>query len=156
MQLVDELSMINTTLVMWFATFAHKKSRGFSWILAIALLTILAVVSVVYHYIGDPLFHQNVYAVLTVAVLGRSWYLVHTKIRKAAPEDYKNMRDLVIFGFCAIAAAFTLWNLDRVFCSSLVGLRRDLGMPWGFLFEGHAYWHLLTGMGGYYYITYGE
>lgn len=29
-------------------------------------------------------------------------------------------------------------------------------MPWGFLLEGHAYWHLLTGLGGYYYITYGK
>ena len=156
MQLVDELSMINTTLVMWFATFAHKKSTAFSWIFATLLVSILGVVASVYHYLGDPVFHQNVYTLLTVIVLVRSWYLLYTQIRTAAPEDYKNMQALIFMGLACLGAAFTLWNIDTVFCGELIGWRRWLGLPWGFFLEGHGHWHLLSGLGGYYYITYGE
>ncbi|KAI5810114.1 alkaline ceramidase-like protein [Peziza echinospora] len=155
MQLVDELSMINTTLVMWFATFAHKKSTVFSWIFATLLVSILGVVASVYHYLGDPVFHQNVYTLLTVIVLVRSWYLLYTQVRTAAPEDYRNMQALIFMGLACLAAAFTLWNIDTVFCGELIGWRRWLGLPWGFFLEGHGHWHLLSGLGGYYYITYG-
>lgn len=30
-----------------------------------------------------------------------------------------------------------------------------MGMPWGFLLEGHGWWHLLTGVGAYYELMYG-
>lgn len=156
MQLVDELSMINTTLIMWFATFGHKQSVLFNWFLAIFLVSTLITVAGVYHYLGNPVFHQNAYAVLTVIVIGRSWYQVHTKVKTTSPEHYINMRDMVLLGLASVTAAFTLWNLDTIFCSPITSLRRQVGMPWGFLLEGHAYWHLLTGLGGYYYITYGK
>ncbi|KAF8469040.1 ceramidase [Kalaharituber pfeilii] len=155
MQLVDELSMINTTLIMWFATFGHKKSRIYTWALGLMLFGILITVAGIYLYLEDPTFHQNAYAILTVIVLARSWYQVHTQIKHAAPEDYNNMRDMVLLGLGSVGLAFTLWSLDTMFCRNLILLRRQLGMPWGFLLEGHAHWHLLTGLGGYYYITYG-
>ena len=156
MQLVDELSMINTTLIMWFATFGHNQSRLFRILLALFLISTLVTVAGVYHYLGNPVFHQNVYALLTIIVIGRSWYQVQTKVKKTSLEHYTNMRDMVLLGLAAIGAAFTLWNLDTIFCGHITDVRRSIGMPWGFLLEGHAHWHLLTGLGGYYYITYGE
>ena len=156
MQLVDELSMINTTLIMWFATFGHKQSRQFNWILAFFLISILIIVASVYHYLGDPVFHQNVYAILTIIVIGRSWYQVHTQVKETSPEHYRNMRDMVLLGLASVGTAFILWNLDTIFCRHLRDARRKIGMPWGFALEGHAHWHLLTGLGGYFYITYGK
>lgn len=156
MQLLDELSMINTTLIMWFATFGHKQSRFFMSLLAMALASTFVVIAVIYHYLGDPVFHQNAYAILTATVIGRSWYQVQTQVKNTSPESYKSMRDMVLLGLVSVTAAFTLWNLDTIYCRHLIAARRRVGMPWGFLFEGHAYWHLLTGLGGYYYITYGK
>lgn len=155
MQLVDELSMINTTLVMWFATFTHRRSNAFSLIFGILLIAILGLVTGVYHYLGDPVFHQNVYTLLTVTVLARSWYLVHMEVKDVSPVDYKRMRDMVLMGLLSVGSAFTLWNLDTMYCSKLIQWRRQMGMPWGFLLEGHGLWHLLSGLSGYYYITYG-
>ncbi|KAF8459148.1 ceramidase [Terfezia claveryi] len=155
MQLVDELSMINTTLIMWFATFGHKQSKRFNWVLALFLISVLVTVASVYHYLGDPVFHQNVYAILTIIVIGRSWYQVHTCVKETSPEHYRNMRDMVLLGLASVGAAFILWNLDTIFCGHLRDVRRKIGMPWGFVLEGHAHWHLLTGLGGYFYITYG-
>ena len=156
MQLLDELSMINTTLIMWFATFGHKKSPVFMWFLAVALVGTFVVVAAVYHYLGDPVFHQNAFGLLTATVIGKSWYQVQTQVKHTSPDCYRSMRDMVLLGLVSVAAAFTLWNLDTIYCRHLIVARRNIGMPWGFLLEGHAYWHLLTGLGGYYYITYGK
>lgn len=156
MQLLDELSMINTTLIMWFATFGHKRSRLFMWLLAITLASTFVFVAVIYHYLGDPVFHQNAYGILTGTVIGRSWYQVQTQVKNTSPDSYKSMRDMILLGLVSVAAAFILWNLDTIYCGQLIVARRYVGMPWGFFLEGHAYWHLLTGLGGYYIITYGK
>jgi len=125
------------------------------WLLAIALASTFVIIAVTYHYLGDPVFHQNAYGILTVTVIGRSWYQVQTQVKNTSPDAYKSMRDMILLGLVSVVAAFILWNLDTIYCGHLIVARRYVGMPWGFLLEGHAYWHLLTGLSGYYIITYG-
>jgi dihydroceramidase len=81
MQLVDELSMIYTTCLMLWATFEHGRSRlfGVLWGLFVASLAIS--ITLYYHYLQDPTFHQNAYAVLTAIVLIRAMVMQELYLR---------------------------------------------------------------------------
>jgi len=81
MQLVDELSMIYTTCLMCYATFSHKTKHPVPLILAVSLLSLALFITAYYHYLQDPAFHQNAFALLTVIVVFRSMYIMEVNIR---------------------------------------------------------------------------
>jgi dihydroceramidase len=79
-------------------------------------------------------------------------------------QQYENERDLSIlksmwvlvgFGISVFLGGFAIWGLDRVACSQLRVWRREIGLPWGVVLEGHAWWHLMTGLGAYCYLVWG-
>lgn len=53
-------------------------------------------------------------------------------------------------GLSIFLGGFLIWNLDNVFCSQVRQWRHAVGLPWAVLLEGHAWWHLMTGLGGKY------
>lgn len=93
---------------------------------------------------------------LTALLLFRSWYLMETRLRRTRPHDVDTMWWMVGWGLFVFLCGFALWNVDNAWCGVLRGWRRRVGLPWGVLAEGHGWWHLLTGVGAYYYIVYGE
>lgn len=167
MQLVDELSMIYTTCLMCYATFSYGKSKLYSIILAISLVSLALFITLYYHYLQDPTFHQNAYALLTAIVLFRSMWIMEVSIRpkfrsqerKAAnphpnadtkvaqnredardKEILRQMWTMIAFGLSIFLGGFVIWTLDNEYCSTLRRWRREIGMPWGFLLEGHGWW----------------
>ncbi|KAL7274164.1 alkaline ceramidase ydc1 [Rhizina undulata] len=151
MQLVDELSMIYTT-----STFSYGRSNGFAFFLGGLLVSIAGSITAIYHYLQDPKFHQNAYAILTAIVCFRSWWMMETRIRAKDPAAVRIMWMMVVWGLGIFLGGFALWNVDNKWCGELKSWRRAVGMPWGFLAEGHGWWHLLTGIGAYYYIVHGR
>lgn len=169
MQLVDELSMIYTTCLMTWATFEHKKPLVVKWIIGILVFGLALFITLYYHYLQDPTFHQNAYAILTAVVLLRSMYIMEMNIRphfrkrqlehekvqgsKTISEEAKlqerrnDDRDrwilsqmwlLIGFGLTVFLGGFAIWNMDNMFCGTLRTWRRELGLPWGLLLEGHG------------------
>ena len=205
MQLVDELSMIYTTCLMCYATFSYSRSRLFSLYLALFLLSLAIFITLYYHYLQDPAFHQVAYAILTAIVLTRSIYVMELNLRprlKQSENEYKllhkrsmtadektvsqgeDRRDrkilgmmwvMIGYGLTTFLGGFLIWHLDNVYCSKLRVWRRELGLPWGIVLEGHGWWydekaqpsrkedaantilyrHLMTGTGAYFYLTWG-
>ncbi|KAI9757324.1 MAG: hypothetical protein M1815_001410 [Lichina confinis] len=188
MQLVDELSMIYTTCLTCYASFSHGRPQRFRVLLALGLSALALFITLYYHYLQNPLFHQNAYAFLTAIVLARSMYLMEVSLRPRwrgeARDGSRSMRrkpptrgastgsrsnaeferDLTIlktmwrmvgFGLTFFLGGFAIWNLDNVYCSQWRRLRRDMGLPWGALLEGHGWWHIMTGIGAYYYLVWG-
>ncbi|KAL7820514.1 ceramidase [Trichoderma aethiopicum] len=163
MQLVDELSMIYTTCLMVHASFAYLRSRTFSAILGIALLSLAGSITVYYHVTKDPVFHQVAYGFLTATVVFRSMWVMEAQLRPVLtardPEEaarvLNTMWAMIATGLSVFLGGFLIWNLDNVFCSQVRQLRHAVGLPWAVLLEGHAWWHLMTGLGAYYYITWG-
>ncbi|KAI1962505.1 alkaline ceramidase ydc1 [Ophidiomyces ophidiicola] len=185
MQLVDELSMIYTTCLMCYATFSFSKSTRSRSILGLSLLGLSVFITAYYHYLQDPRFHQNAYAILTIVVVFRSMWLMEVTLRAKwrraralsnTPVDEsvtgvsrdiqlsQNTRDLrilntmwamVVCGLISFLGGFAIWNLDNMYCSTIRGWRRSVGLPWGIILEGHGWWHLLTGVGAYMYIIWG-
>lgn len=170
MQLVDELSMIYTTCIMCYATFAYSKSRQFSILLATGLVSLAVFITLYYHYLQDPAFHQNAYAILTAIVVFRSMYVMEINLRPSIKRKEKDRelhekslvtaeeksrslsadnRDLKILstmwqmiacGLSVFLGGFGIWTLDNEYCSTLRGWRRDIGLPWGIILEGHGWW----------------
>ncbi|KAK5734853.1 alkaline ceramidase ydc1 [Elasticomyces elasticus] len=81
MQLVDELSMIYTTCLMFWATFEHKRANPIPLLLGIFTALLAIFITGYYHYLQDPTFHQNAYAILTALVLTRSMYIMEVELR---------------------------------------------------------------------------
>lgn len=173
MQLLDELSMIYTTCILFFATFEyglHPRTKAF---LGLGVAGIAVFVTGYYHYLGDPVFHQNVFALLTAIVFFRSMYCMEKTLRpsrhskkhsavSSAEQRRHDRRDedilntmwrMIPFGLLSVASGFLIWNLDNVYCSKLRQWRRELGLPWGILLEGHGHWHLLTGIAEYFNVV---
>jgi dihydroceramidase len=171
MQLVDELSMIYTTCLMCFATFAFNKSRRFSIVLGVSLMCLAIFITLYYHYLQDPAFHQNAYALLTVTVVFWNIYIMEKALRpswrRAQRErddaqlgrelsteermqrqsiDHRNNHILktqwlmVIYGISVFLGGFAIWSLDNKYCSTIRKWRRQMGLPWGILLEGHGWW----------------
>jgi dihydroceramidase len=168
MQLVDELSMIYTTCLMFYATFSHKQSVTFRVVLAIFLVSLAAFITGYYHYLGDPAFHQNMYALLTAVVLFRSMYIMESSLRpgpksREARRGNANKQDtmsekeqqrqddrdrkilttmwaMIGCGLVVFLGGFGLWTLDNVYCSRLRKWRHEVGLPWGIFLEGHGWW----------------
>jgi dihydroceramidase len=171
MQLVDELSMIYTTCLMAYASFSYSRSNAFRVILAVLLVGLSLLITLYYHYLQDPAFHQNVYALLTTIIVFRTMFTMeltlrpslrrseerHRQERKDEARDLlekeaqarmnardrailKDMWILVTFGLGIFLGGFAIWSLDNVYCSRLRDWRRELGLPWGLLLEGHGWW----------------
>ncbi|KAK1975507.1 alkaline phytoceramidase [Colletotrichum cereale] len=163
MQLIDELSMIYTTCLMVFATFSFSKSPQFAGSLGSGLVLLAGFITFHYHTTKDPVFHQSCYAALTATVVLRSLYVMETQLRPVLTKRNQDkahgiletMWIMVGTGLGVFLMGFLIWNLDNAFCSQIRGWRRQLGLPWGAVLEGHAWWHLMTGIGAYYYITWG-
>lgn len=66
----------------------------------------------------------------------------------AGHESRRRIASVAGRGLIAFVSGFAIWNLDNAFCATLTRWREAVGF-WGFLLEGHAWWHILTGWGSY-------
>jgi dihydroceramidase len=152
-QLLDELAMIYTTCVMFYAIFSHGRATSAKVLIALLVVLLATFITLYYHYLKDPLFHQNMFALLTAIVFFRSMYAMEVTLRPSrrakANESRKDQRDLAILktmwqmipvGLASVAFGFLIWNLDNVFCPTIRHWRREVGLPWGILLEGHGWW----------------
>lgn len=172
MQLVDELSMIYTTCLMCYSTFSYSRSRLYSFSLALGLISLAIFITLYYHYLQDPAFHQNAYAILTAIGLFRSLYVMEFTLRPSLTKKEKEFkldrkrsmnanekemsqsgdrRDAKILntmwkmigtGLSIFLGGFALWNLDIKYCQTLRSWRTQVGLPWGILLEGHGWWYV--------------
>ena len=163
MQLVDELSMIYTTCILVYAVYSHGRSTKVAVTIGVSVFALAAFITAYYHYLKNPVFHQNAFAVLTTSVVLRSMYTMEkilrpsrrsrdsklnghfdeterTRIDRRDAKILSNMWKLVAFGLGAIGLGFLIWNLDNVFCPVLRRWRREIGLPWGIFLEGHGWW----------------
>ena len=165
--------MIYTTCLMCYATFSYSKSRLYSFVLALSLISLAVFITLYYHYLQDPTFHQKAYALLTAIVLFRSMYVMEFNLRPSLTkreEDFKlsrkrpmsanekeisrtddrrnarilrTMWTMIATGLSIFLGGFLLWHLDNEYCSTLRIWRRRFGLPWGIILEGHGWWSVL-------------
>ncbi len=156
---------------MCYATFSHDKPRGYRILLAIGLVAFAVFVTLYYHYLQDPTFHQVTYALLTCVVVFRSMFVMEQHLRvgwgrkslhnqnreheastrrllrtRHEAEDRRDasiLRTMWIMISCGLTlflGGFAIWALDIKYCTNLRSWRRQIGLPWGILLEGHGWW----------------
>lgn len=127
----------------------------------------------VYYITKVPEFHQVAYALLTCTIVFRKMYIMEAilrpALRKRCPERADGiMRDMWLMaltgashplhsavlwftdrakGVGLFLVGFGIWNLDNIYCHHLRSWRGYLLLPWAVVLEGHAWWHLFTGLG---------
>ena len=155
MQLADELPMIYATCIIGHATFSYGKSPAVSNLIGAGLFSLGLTITVVYHITKEPVFHQVSFAALTCAVVFRSMFDMEKQLRPAlkvrCPERanaiMSQMWKMCLSGIALFLVGFFIWNLDNIFCSYLRQWRNVLLLPWSIVLEGHAWWHIFTGLG---------
>lgn len=67
-------------------------------------------------------------------------------------QEFDNARDLkilrsmwfmVAYGLSMFLGGFVIWNLDNMFCTKIRAWRREVGLPWGIILEGHGWWYVI-------------
>jgi len=146
--MLDELPMIWSAAVFMYLVLVGSKERG-STSLKLTVMAIPAAISWLYLRFPDPVIHQVAYASMQVV----SMYHVR-KLFQALPvatQEQRRQRDECRMHFWKGAGTFLLgfaiWNVDNLFCNGLTSLRSSHGELIGALTQGHAWWHLLTGLG---------
>ena len=164
--------MIYTACLMNYATFSYSKPRLYSFILALGLISLALFITLYYHYLQDPTFHQNAFAILLAIVLARSMYVMEFTLRPSLTkkeEEFKLKRNrsmnvnekeisrsgdrrdtkilttmwtMIITGLSIFLGGFLIWHLDNQYCPTIRRWRRQVGLPWGILLEGHGWWHV--------------
>jgi len=73
--------MIYTTCLMIYAGLSYSQSASFRITLATLLIGLSVFITVYYHYLQDPTFHQNAYALLTAFIVFRSMFIMEYTLR---------------------------------------------------------------------------
>ena len=146
MQLVDELSMLYSVSILMYCAFEIKSERHtVNWPLAMGLTLLASGACAIYVTIGHPVFHQVTYCVVVLLLILKSIGIL---------REYPRYWRLFAFGLVIYVAGVTVWKLDVHYCSELREVRAagPFNLVPGLL-ELHAWWHILAGMGTYFYIV---
>lgn len=131
------------------------------------------IIETVYHSaMNEEFVHQASWLVLLVLVAWKTRALIQQRAK--TPQQKQTFSRLIAFGTgkvessilslalknnytdsatASMALGYFLWQLDGIFCSELTAIKRSIGMPWGFLLEMHAWWHLFTAIGAYVFMV---
>ena len=66
--------------------------------------------------------------------------------RRQDERDIKilnSMWSMIAVGLAVFLGGFVLWNMDNKYCGNLRRWRREIGLPWGIILEGHGWWYVI-------------
>lgn len=151
-QLMDELPMIY--LVTYCGLLVFDTSPEFNTRLGgLAMLALDLFVTVSYIRAPNPIYHQVAFGSLQLVSVSRIIYLIKYRLPPSSEHPAKKViGDMLFRGVALFGIAFLIWNLDNLFCDTWRSLRVQVA-PFGFMLEGHAFWHLGTGLGSYWIMT---
>lgn len=153
-QLLDELPMIYATCIPFWSVFSEFKSSKDSLVVGIGIFMAANLLTLIYLYVKDPTLHQAAYGFLNFLIILKSYTLSNKYVSDKTAKS--NLDQTMIMGVGLFLLGYVLWNLDIHLCSNIRQVRRNIGMPYGFVLEGHGWWHIFTGLGVYYYLVYEE
>lgn len=153
-QLLDELPMIYATCIPFWSIFGEFKDKGGRLSVAVGIFMAANLLTAVYLHLKDPTIHQAAYGLLNAAIIFKSVQITNSHVHDAVAKA--NLRKTMYLGISIFLLGYVLWNLDIHLCDLVRATRRRWGMPYGFVLEGHGWWHIFTGTGVYYYLVYIE
>lgn len=102
----------------------------------------------IYHVWADEIImHEIAFAVMIYLVSKHARALIKKQVADEAAR--KKLGKLATFGISTGLFGYFLWNIDFHACSYVTRFKHWVGLPWGFLFELHGWWHIFTAIGAY-------
>jgi len=154
MQLLDELPMIYGACILVWHIFEVYPENRYGIYLPLALVGYSVFVTWSYLIIKNPVFHQVSYAILVFIIVYRSTQLVR-QLPKTSPER-PQLALLLRLAAAGFIGAFFVWNIDNQFCEHLRAWRLTVHVAVGAISQLHGLWHIMTGLGVYFYVVYNE
>jgi dihydroceramidase len=146
-QWADDLSMLVASGLSTHHVFTFQSSRTKSILAGLGFGGFLTAFSV-WHCITDETgMHSLIFGILVLVQTIKVRSIISTRV--SSPLVRAQVKRLNIVGAILFLTGYGIWNIDYVACGWLGGVRRQVGMPWGFLTELHGWWHIFTGVGGY-------
>jgi len=155
-QLADELPMIYVASFFLAVLLESEPGFGFksgySKFIVVATVVFDVAFTASYFAYRDPVYHQCVFATLMIVTLLREVYLVGWSEASRTIPDKKKAAIIEVLrtGLVTFLFGFLVWNLDNIFCGPWTRIKHAVGWPVAFFMEGHAWWHILTGLGTFY------
>jgi len=151
---LDELPMIYVSSIVLYIVAAAgpgAQSRTIAQSLALkfGIAAIPILITAIYLRYPNPVIHQTLYALIQVSCHARIRYLC----RYLKPEQVQPGMRLMITGTLTFLLGFAIWNVDNIWCTELTNWRGTVPEALGWVSQGHAWWHILTGIGACRIIT---
>ncbi|QEU61200.1 Ydc1/Ypc1 [Kluyveromyces lactis] len=164
-QLLDELPMVYATCIPAWSIFCEEidvatsrirsPTRRKQWTVGLTIFMGANLLTAIYLIFKNPTIHQAGYALINAIVIWFAFKLTTQFVND--PVAKRNLQNAMLLGITIFLAGYFVWQLDVHFCQFWITIRRSyLRLPLGVLLELHGWWHLLTGLGVYFYIVYLE
>ncbi|KAF2131462.1 alkaline phytoceramidase [Dothidotthia symphoricarpi CBS 119687] len=146
-QMGDDLSMFLAVgallhqLLCFEATPAQRRTY------TITILFTLIPISIYHCWADEIIMHQVVFGGMVYLVVRRIRALIARKIK--SEESKRKLGRMATLGISSGLFGFFLWNIDFHACGHVTAFKHRLGLPWGFIFELHGWWHFFTGICAY-------
>jgi len=146
--LLDELPMIWSGAMFLYVSVVGGKDRG-SLPLKLSISALPLAISWLYLKYPNPVLHQVAYAGIQVVSTTQIVRLFKSLPTATASQTRKReeCKQNFIKGAATFLLGFAIWNIDNEFCDTLTAFRAGKGELIVALTQGHAWWHLLTGIG---------
>lgn len=146
-QLADELPMLWSGCVFVYATSpkSWRHTPELRSLLIVGLVCAVTVVSVLYVETRHVLIHEGVFLAGAIVVFRRC--LQWSRRLSKEPRTVR-MRSVLYWGAVFGWGAFLIWNVDNTICDHLRRWRKVTGPVLGVVLNGHALWHIGTGLAG--------
>ena len=115
-------------------------------VLAITSVLLPSIASIIYYVYNNPIVFQALFGMLVV--LGM--FIMH---RKA--QSNKRSYTLALHSLFFFVLAFSVWNIDNLYCDYIRSARSFLTFPLNTLLQLHGWWHVLSALSFFYYIAAG-
>jgi dihydroceramidase len=80
-------------------------------------------------------------------IIKQMWLMVATGMYGHSDKGEMRLTLPATKGLSIFLGGFLLWNLDNMYCQTIRGWRNRIQLPWAVILEGHAWWHVMTGLG---------
>lgn len=99
----------------------------------------------IYHVWADEIYvHELVFAIMVFLTGRRIRQLIRSRVKNFQAQ--KKLKKLASMGTYSGLFGYFLWSIDFHLCPYVTAFKREIGLPWGMMFELHGWWHVFTGM----------
>ncbi|RAL02559.1 ceramidase [Aspergillus ibericus CBS 121593] len=146
-QMSDELSMHLLTTPLLYRILTFQSTPQYTKITGIILSILFTIVMVVHMVMDEFLLHAVSFGAAVLVITIRTLRIIPREIKDQRARG--RVSRVALFGVASFAFGYFVWLIDEFACGVLTGVRGVVGLPVGFLFELHGWWHVFTAIGGY-------